>query len=81
MKDSHNCFESQGSENSKHVTYGVNIKDCHDGYVVVDNSENCYEVTSIISNYNSLFVYCSWNNNTSYYIDTCQDSSDLFLCT
>ena len=81
MNRSENCFESQDLEDCKHITYGINIKNCHDGYVVVDNSENCYEITSCISNYNSLFVYCSWNNNTSYYIDTCQDSSDLFLCT
>ena len=80
LRNSNNCFESQDLEDCKHITYGINIKNCHDGYVVVDNSENCYETISTISNYNSLFVYCSWNNNRAYYIDSCQDSQDIFLC-
>ena len=79
-KNALNCFESQEIEDCKNMTYWVQIKNCHDGYVVVDNSENCYEIVSCIANYNSLFVYCSWNNNRCYYVDTCENSEDLFLC-
>ncbi|NUJ97949.1 hypothetical protein HGA92_04150 [Candidatus Gracilibacteria bacterium] len=79
-KKSTNCFDAEGIEYCKNIVYGFGIKDCYDSYVIVDDSQKCYETISGINCYNTLFAYTSWYNSHSYYIDTCQTSKNLFLC-
>jgi len=80
-KNSKNCFDSQELENTSNITYWVSIKDCQDWYVVVDESNKCYEVISSINCSNTLFWYTTWYNSDCYYTDTCQNSKNLFWCT
>jgi hypothetical protein len=79
-KNSDNCFDSEWIEDCKNIIYWFGIKDCHDSYVIVDDSQKCYETISSITCYNTLFAYTTWYNSDSYYIDTCQNSKNLFLC-
>jgi len=76
-----NCFDSANLEDCGNLIFSFNSKDCFDGHVVVDNSELCYDIVSVINQYNTQFTYCSWYSKNSMYIDHCISCSDCFACS
>ena len=79
-KNSFHVYDSTLLEDSKFVNHGSKAKSCYDGYVVVDNSQNSYEIVSAISLNNVKSGYCLWNGFYIEYSDTCENSNNLFRC-
>jgi hypothetical protein len=79
-KNSLNCFGSNIIEDCKHITWGDNSNNCHDGYVVVDKSTFSYEIASGINLNNVKFVFGCQNDFDSQYCDFCENSNNLFGC-
>ncbi len=79
-KKSFGSFDSEYLEDSKFIQHGNKAKDSYDGYVVVDNTELSYEIISAISLRNVKAGYCVWNDYDSSYLDTCENSNNLFGC-
>jgi len=74
-------FEWYESLDCKYWIHCNKIQDCNDTYVVVDNSNLCYESVSTISTYKSSFTYSCWHNNKEiFYCQFCMNSSYLFGC-
>ena len=73
-------FDSELLEDSRYINFGNKAKDCYDGYVVVDNCELSYEVTSAIALQNVKASYCVWHDFNVQYSDTCENSNNLFGC-
>jgi len=79
-KNSFYVYDSEEMEDCKHIIHGNKVKDCYDGYVVVDNSESSLETVSSITLNNVKFSYCVWNDHDVEYCDTCENSNNLFGC-
>ncbi|OGF64327.1 hypothetical protein A2Z53_00830 [Candidatus Giovannonibacteria bacterium RIFCSPHIGHO2_02_42_15] len=79
-KKSFESFDSEYLEDSKFIQHGNKAKDSQDGYVVVDNTELSYEIVSAIALRNVKFGNCVWHNYGSFYLDTCENSNNLFGC-
>ena len=79
-KKSFESFDSEYLEDSKFIQHGNKPKVSQDGYVVVDNTELSYEIVSAIALRNVKFGNCVWHNYGSFYLDTCENSNNLFGC-
>lgn len=79
-KNSLNCYGSHYLEDCKSLLQSNKAKDCREGYVVVDNSELCYQVMSSISQNKCVATNLCWNNNDLLYCFDCENSSNLFGC-
>lgn len=79
-RNSRNVYDSDLMENCNYIYYGNKVKDCIDGYVVVDNSELSHEIVGAIGLNNSHSCSFVWTSFDSYYSDTCENSGNLFGC-
>src|SRR3989344_4611546 len=79
-KKSFESFDSEYLEDSKFIQHGNKAKDSYDGYVAVDNTELSYEIVSAIALRNVKFGNCVWHDYDSSYLDTCENSNNLFGC-
>lgn len=75
-----NSFESYELENCKYCIHGNKIKDSHDTYVVVDNSQLVYDVVSGIELYQNYFSYSYWHGSDGQYCDSIYHGKNLFGC-
>lgn len=79
----HNTYQSYESyelDNCKFAIHGNKVKDSHDMYVVVDDSQLVYEVASGIDLYNVKFSYSHWHGSDSMYSDSIYHGKNLFGC-
>ena len=79
VSNSYNCFESYEISDCKYITHGNKIKDCYDGYVVVDQAELGYELAGSYG-YNVKFGVAAFGVTNGSYIDTCKQVKDVFGC-
>jgi hypothetical protein len=79
-KNSKFVFDSNSLEDAKFINHGNKSKSVYDGYVVVDGTENSYEIVSAISLSNVKFSYCVWHGFDIEYADTCENVNNLFGC-
>jgi len=79
-KNSFDCYGSSAIEDCKHVTWGDNINNCHDAYVVIDKSSFSYEIVSAINLNNVKFSFLCQNDFDSQYCDFCDGSNNIFGC-
>lgn len=79
-QNSSECYESYELENCKYSIHGNKVKDSSDTYVVVDNSELCYEVVSGIDLYNAKYSYSYWHGREGEYVDSCYHVENVFGC-
>lgn len=78
--NTHASFESYELENCKYCIHGNKIKDSHDTYVVVDNSQLVYDVVSGIDLYRNAFSYSYWHGSDGQYCDSVYHGKNLFGC-
>ncbi len=79
-KNSTNVYNSHYLEDCQNIIHGNKVKDVQEAYVVVDNTELCYEITSSITQTFCRFTYSCWDNQNLTYCDHVQNSHDLFGC-
>lgn len=79
-KNSKFVFDSDLLEDAKYISHGHKAKSVYDGYVVVDGTEQSYEIVSAIALNNVKASYCVWHGFNIAYSDTCENSSNLFGC-
>jgi hypothetical protein len=79
-RNSKNVYDSDLMENSNYIYYGNKVKDCMDGYVVVDNCELSHEIVGAIGLNNCHSCSFVWTSFNSFYSDTCENSDNLFGC-
>lgn len=73
-------FESYDLEHCKYSIHGNKIKDSHDTYVVVDNSQLVYDLVSGIDLYNTQFSYSYWHGSDGQYCDSVYHVKNAFGC-
>ncbi len=73
-------YDSEEVEDSKFLNHGNQVKDSYDSYVLVDKSEQSYNVVSGIALNNVITGNCIWHGYNIFYSDTCENSHDLFGC-
>ncbi|MFA6534278.1 MAG: zinc-ribbon domain containing protein [Patescibacteria group bacterium] len=80
-QNSYNCFDGNELLNCKNVIIGNKLKDCHDCYAVVDNSELCYQCISHAEDYNNQFcLSCIVSSNNIYSELLMSGAKDCFGC-
>ena len=79
-KNSKFIFNSEYTEDSKYINHGNKLKSVYDGYVVVDNTTDSYEIVSAIALNNVIAGYSIWHDYNVFYSDTCENSNNLFGC-
>lgn len=83
ISNSKSSFDSYGSselENCKFIIWGDHIKDCHDAYVLIDNSQLSYENFGGIAHHNVAYTCLVWSGFDIRYSDMCENSNNLFGC-
>ncbi len=75
-----NSFESYEVQDCKNITHGNKVKDCHDGYMMVDNCELGYEIVGSIASYNIKFVSAFYGGRDALYCDAVKQVENVFGC-
>ncbi len=79
--NSQNVFSCHSMQNCKNIINWDHWDMCHDSYVIIKNSQLCYQNVSSIGLYQCICTISCWNdNNNLYYCDHCQSCSHCFGC-
>lgn len=79
--NSQNMFSCHEMQNCKNIINWTSCNDCYDSYVIIDNSQLCYQNLSSIWLYQCMSTVCCWNTNQHiYYCDHCQNCQNCFGC-
>ncbi len=79
-KSSYRCFDSDMLEDCKYMNHGNSSKFVYDAYVCVDSSEYSLEIIGALGAKNCNFSMWPFSSFECDYIDTCENSGNLFGC-